>query len=342
MEDDKNLRAAKIITEIFGGHPFALRHAIGWMHSIPMTLQQFADTPELRAMSFNVLERYQGVAPNFMYRDIFATALNKSLAKIVGNPEVAELLEVLVLLDPDCIVEELIKSGARNLPPGSLPCLQQSDKYFQAIQILRSHSFVTRNPKRGEVTIHRLVQWATTRRWSPDFWRRAFDRVKMLLISLLPKQIQGQSLTVGEDLIKCRSTAMHVTFLESRYREFKTQIDVGIDFAELLANLGYYLFERGQHQPALEVLASAREICQKEFGPEGMKPNLITALVLNNISAVISARGEAYESRALKQLVVDYRRQLLPRNDPNLGNALNNLATAYYDIDELLEAEKHF
>ena len=73
-----------------------------------------------------------------------------------------------------------------------------------------------------------------------------------------------------------------------------------------------------------------------------MRPNLITVLVLNNTAAVLSLKGEAQESRILKQRVVEYRRQCLPKDDPNLGNALNNLATAFYDIDDYLGAETYF
>lgn len=335
----ESLDVAKKASRVFGGLPLALCQLIGYIDSNQSSLQDFLELPQIKALSFKLLDKYEDDVIKFNYALSFATAFDQQLIKLKEHSEARELLEMLALLDPDCVAEALLMQGASKMPASALPCLQDVGKYNEAIGILRKRSLLKKDRHTRQLSIHRMVRWAIFRKWTKEDSQMAFDRVIKLLGAVFPRQVKGQTLTVGADLERCRAAAAHVYALEVQYRELKSNVHVSIDFAELLANYGFYLIERGQPKTALGILYSAREICEAEVGDT---PNLITALVLNNIAVVHSGLNQIPQALELNLRVITFRETLLGGNNQELANSFINLATNYYDLDQLKKAETYY
>lgn len=332
-------KAAKIL----GGLPLALCHLVGYLDATASSLEEFLELPGIRHLSFRLLDEHDAESANFNYELRFATAFDISLGIVSSQPEAIELLSLLVLLNPDGIEEALLRP-AEDLKSSEhrlLECLADPVKYNRAIARLRKHSLIEKDAVTRQLKVHRLVRWAVIRQWRDDEWRDNFNKAFAIINPVFPKQEKGGSLTIGQNLQQCRRAAPHVQTLDFAYREAVEKLEDLVPFANLLANCGYYMYERGLNSAAFDILTSARSICEKELGDE---PNLTHALVLNNLSNVLSSRGPEDCKKALELdiIVTSWREQLLGPNDIELGNSLFNLAISYADCNELQQAEMYY
>ncbi|KAI1751937.1 hypothetical protein F4782DRAFT_530881 [Xylaria castorea] len=329
--------AASELSKLLGGLPIALCHAVGYLNNTESTLQDLLDLPGIRNMSFQLLDEHKADAANFSYELRFATIFKPSLDSLATCSEAAQLLHFLALLNQDSIEEGLIKHQPYQ---SDRPfCWQTPGKYNQAIVELKSRSLIDRDAKKSILTFHRLVRWAVIRSWSPHDWQANFHITLDFLASRFPKQIKGRSMTKGTSLDNCRKVAAHVQALEIAYRQGKAHLSNLMEFAALLANCGYYMYERGLNSDAVTILRTAREICQKE---RGVAPDLTHALVLNNLAVIHGIRNEPRQALELDVQVVEWREALLGPEDIELANSFNNLGTKYYDMDDLVNSTKNW
>jgi tetratricopeptide (TPR) repeat protein len=334
---DIDRRAAGELAKLLGGLPIALCHAVGYLNNTESTVQDLLNLPGIRDMSFKLLDEHKADAANFSYELRFATIFERSLESLAPCTEAVQLLHFLALLNQDSIEEALIKQYPR--PPAKSYCWQDPGKYMQAISELKSRSLIDRDVKKGILTFHRLVRWAVIRSWSPNDWQKNFHTTLDFLCSMFPRQVKGRSMARGDMLDKCRKVAAHVQSLEIGYRQGKDHLYNLMEFANLLANCGYYMYERGLNSDAVTIFQTARKICQKERGNE---PDLTHALVLNNIAVMHGIRNEPKEALELDVQVVKWRKALLGPQDIELANSFNNLGTKYYDMDDLVNSTRNW
>lgn len=346
------LKAAKKASKLLGGLPIALCHLIGYLDITVLTLEEFLSIPEVSALSFHLLDSHEDEVTAFDYELSFRTVFDQSLRTLLEPDRTValELLQILVLFDSDSVSEPWLKKALPVVRPETpLPLWLRQPESFNgqkefnhAIELLRQRSLAFKDRNTRTLGVHPMVGWACRRTWDKPTWQRAFGRAKAILIAVFPKQIKGRTMTNGDNLAKCRNAANHVFALEIRYREARgadIELPAGLDFAELLAHCGYYFYERGQLDNASNMLQSAREICHSEVGEE---PNLITALVLNNIAVMHSQLNQIPQALELNQRVATMREAILGSEAEDLGNIFNNIATNYYDLDRCEEAETYF
>lgn len=324
-------RAAAIeLSGLLGGLPIALAHAASYLERC--TIQDLLDLPGMRNMSFKFLDNHVRDAANFDYELGFATIFKPSLDDLYRNKkEASQALNFLALLNQDSIEEALIKQP-HNLSDET-SSWRAPGLYTQAINDLRS--LVDQDYEKGTLSFHRLVRWAVIREWTTEQWQENFRETFRFLDPLFPKQVKGRSLVVGDNLTRCRRVAAHIQSLEKGYREGKDHLTDLMGFANLLANCGFYMYERGLNTAAFNILQSAREICRTERGED---PDLTHALVLNNLAVIHGIRNEPQKALELDIQVVAWRELLLGPDDVELGNSFNNLASKYYDLGDLANA----
>ncbi|KAK5636030.1 hypothetical protein RRF57_011742 [Xylaria bambusicola] len=86
------------------------------------------------------------------------------------------------------------------------------------------------------------------------------------------------------------------------------------------------MYEHGLNSDAVKILQTAREICEKE---RGNAPDLMHALVLNNLAVIHEIRNEPRQALELDVQVVKWREALLGPADVELANGFNKPRTKF-------------
>lgn len=100
------------------------------------------------------------------------------------NRESALLLDVISLLDPDCIKESILTIGAASVQLKYYPKTSQAYKYAWAD--LTSRFLITRNRREYDLCIHRLTQDATRAKMSTSHLHEVFNTAVGLLSAAWP------------------------------------------------------------------------------------------------------------------------------------------------------------
>lgn len=103
------------------------------------------------------------------------------------SPQTRALLEVVCLLDPDNIPEELLTVE----DPGKMELEEYPktlNQYLNARKELISSSLITSNEESGKISLHRLIQETAKRRMSKDHLIKALRTALRLLVSVWPFQ----------------------------------------------------------------------------------------------------------------------------------------------------------
>ncbi|KAI9780645.1 MAG: hypothetical protein M1839_006586 [Geoglossum umbratile] len=141
------------------------------------------------ARRLGVLEKIRGEGP---FRDsqlnrwepknyIYTIATVWDLESLAKEPL---LLDVISLLDPNGIREDILTEGAKKIIPEFYP--KPGDSYQEARVELTKRSLVTRNKKEHELRVHRLTQDAARAKESAGHLRNVFNATVVLLPAAWP------------------------------------------------------------------------------------------------------------------------------------------------------------
>ena len=104
----------------------------------------------------------------------------------VLDDQAAALLNILSMLDPDGIPEEILTASPSFMPIAYYP--SQILEYKAARAMLLSHGLVSRDEGKGRLVLHRLIQDAARRRMSKDYTIAAFNSCVALINAVWPYQ----------------------------------------------------------------------------------------------------------------------------------------------------------
>jgi tetratricopeptide (TPR) repeat protein len=110
-------------------------------------------------------------------------------------------------------------------------------------------------------------------------------------------------------------------------------------FAELLADAGWFLYETGLANNALELFRKGEAICHDLFGG---KPHALTALFYNNIGVVFDSQNAIEEATEYARNCLIIREACLPPDDPDMGNSYSNLGPNLLDQDRYADAREYY
>jgi hypothetical protein len=151
----------------------------------------------------------------------------------------AALLDVLSMLDPDAVPEELLAATPKHIYIENYPDSRPS--YEETRNILLSNSLVSRDRATGNLIQHRLIQDATRRQMDRDRIRLVFNACVQLINAVWP----WQEFTFRHSIRrwpKCELLFPHII----RLRKWGKQIDAQIsdlsgayEYARLLSDAGW-------------------------------------------------------------------------------------------------------
>lgn len=221
--------SALAVARKLGGLPLGLMQMAGIINRRDYTFEEFLkkyDEKLIEMLSSNVGRRPEGY-PHTIASVWALERLNKTSAS---------LLDVLALLDPDCIQEDMLRKGdyGPNLPSYSI----SDDSYQDARADLTKRSLITRNKKTQELRLHRLTQDAARAKMSSEYFLSIFVSVIHMLSSIWPYAPLGQRHDISRWPL-CESLIPHVIRLYEYYTSFRLPdnvIETVMPLAEILTD----------------------------------------------------------------------------------------------------------
>ena len=168
--------SARIVDNL-GGHPLAIFHMSAIIREKHLTLQDFEDWYSADSKYLHNL-KHTNMSANYQHTlgTVFAIERMSTRARI--------LLNVLSILDPDKIPEEILMDGAQEIELKDYPVKKYM--YFDARSELIQVSLISRNMATNEIRIHRLVQTVIRDMMTPQERQAVFAAAAVLISTVWP------------------------------------------------------------------------------------------------------------------------------------------------------------
>ena len=301
--------ALTCIANELGRLPLALSHAAAYLK------RRRAVTADayLAELSRHMKEAPKGAA----YKaSVFATFQLAMEQAEVEAPGARAVLSLAAFYAPDNIPEELFKQSPEIYPPTLQPMVASQPRLAEAISALDHLSLADFDPLERTFSVHRLVQ-AAARDTFGNLEAKAewiASAVKACSESLPSAEFKHWSLY--ERLLP---HARAVAGLASD--------DLGPPLANVLNQVGFYLYGRAAYAEALPLYERALAIREKALGPG----HPAVAASLNNLAELYRARGAYERALPLYERALAIFEKALGPGHPDVATSLNNLALLHYD-----------
>lgn len=178
-QDSDAVQTSTRIAELLGGLPLAISQMSAIIKRKHLSLRDFEDWYREDSKALHNLQ-YKRMKTNYQHTVGTAWAVDQLSAST------RSLLQVLSILDPDRIPEELLQAvdGGKDVKLPNYPI--KKDEYFNARAELINNSFVTKNMAANELRIHRLVQDVVRQRMEESELRAIYAAVALLINEVWP------------------------------------------------------------------------------------------------------------------------------------------------------------
>ncbi len=303
---------AKEVSQEMDGLPLALDQAGAYIEETACGLADYLDLYQKHGATLR--KRRGGLVAD--HPESVATTWSLSFGKIeLFNPAAAELLRLCAFLAPDAIPEEIITESAPDLGPVLQPVAADPFELNAAIEALHKFSLIKRDPDVKTLTIHRLVQVVIKDGMDQDTQRQWAERAVRAVSEVFPS---GEF----ETWTDCERCLPHAQICADYIKQN------GMNFpeaAQLLNQVGYYFYKRGQYKQAEPLLQLCLQIREQALGQEHPE----TARILTNLGRLYFVQGKYDQAELLLQRALALRERVLGPEDYRTARALNNLAELY-------------
>ncbi|KAI9775352.1 MAG: hypothetical protein M1839_001268 [Geoglossum umbratile] len=316
---------ALAIARRLGGLPLALSQMAGVINRRYLSYQEFLSLcdeeqslKELHSLNLGVQD----------------TGYKHTLASVWALDQLGKgaslLLDVMSLIDPDRIQEDILTCGASEVSVDGYPA--ESSDYLQARAELTKSSLITRNKNQCVIRLHRLTQDGVRAKMGQEHLHQIFDAAVTLISAVWPfVTIDWRHSTSRWE--KCEALVPHVLRLKNFYSSFilpKEIFKAGIKFAKLLNDVGWYYYERSIPENCEPFFQLAQLVCESQDED-----------AVDLLSDVFYSRGAdasevnepvrcmEYTSRFWKLRLKHAETSPKGRKDIRLGMSYNQMGVAY-------------
>lgn len=288
------------LAEHVGALPLAMATIGGYIGQSQITVEEYFIDVKKSAELWEAAPRVKGVAH---YEKSLATVFEKAFSALKdkgGNEKPAgDLLNILAFLNPDSIPEEMFTHGIENNMLTSIP----------SIQVLRACYFDLGNRQlirretvsnKWHISIHRTVQWnllvelskTPEKRW--NVFKQAFALVRAILPKPSPLSIPESEMwppyaKYGKQVFGLRT---HCLWPEP-------SVKLPMDFAQILNDMGMFIWFSGQFNEGEEALETAESIVDDNKAAMGhpLRANIYATLGIILSFDGVSERDRSFEFR---------------------------------------------
>lgn len=342
-QEKDSSEASERIAKTLGGLPFAISQMSGIIRQKHLTLKEFEEWYDEDSKHLHGLKTTTGMSN---YQHTVATAWT---VEQLTAPALA-LLQVLSLLDPDRIPEEMLVDGAKDVKFQSYPTKKRA--FIEARAELLHISLTTKNMATNELKVHRLVQAVVRQKMSESATLSAFSAVSILISAVWP-WVSGTDPTRNQpwrvpiaERLEAHICNMEKLFGEDiRAGEFEGTVTSGSVFS----SYAWYTFERG-HSHQTQVFGHlAQEVLEKALVTKPDEDKYITHWLgeaAHNLSlaGVMTGSSDGIQdvNRWLTILHDRIEKHDLPSDRISLATAYNQMGICLLNKGKTKEAAKSF
>ncbi|KAL6895043.1 hypothetical protein GGI43DRAFT_424491 [Trichoderma evansii] len=320
----------------------ALQSIADKLGGLPLAINQMAGIyRQLRCSHTDIAKLLddKGIATTFQTTaDLYRGQKSRSLATIwaldrLEGPTRA-LLQVICLLDPDAIPEELLTSGSVGQDVSDYPKTRL--EYLRARGELLSSSLINLHEESGELSIHRLIQDSVLHAMSRGQLEAAYRAAIALAIAIWPFQPMQEHHSI-ERFSKCKTFFPSVLRLKDGINPLIREgsfSPANLEAARLFNDVGWYMFERGlpdETEPFCNVALLIGEQMKDYHSDEAHE---VIREGHSFIGIALVETNSHKDSKKHKQqwldMLLERRSESgLPIRDYELGYAYNEIGVAY-------------
>ncbi|KAL9473611.1 hypothetical protein ACSS6W_007991 [Trichoderma asperelloides] len=334
-------QAIETLADKLGGLPLAINQVAGIFRQLRCSYTDF----------LKLLDD-KGIATTFQTAfDLYKGQESRSLATIWALDRLAgptrALLQVMCLLDPDAIPEELLTSHSVKQDLPDYPKTQL--EYLRARGELLSSSLISLHEESGEIAIHRLIQDTVLHDMKREGLEAAYQVAISLTIAIWPFQSMKEHHSVAR-FSKCEVFFPSVLRLKDglepmiRERSFPLK---NLEAARLFNDVGWYMFERGLPDKTEPFCNIALMIGEQMKGHHNREAHEVireghSFIGIAHVETNSHDDSKRHKQKWLDMLLERRSESGLPIRDYELGYAYNEIGVAYGNSDMLEEACEAF
>ncbi|TAQ89092.1 hypothetical protein B7494_g2563 [Chlorociboria aeruginascens] len=335
---DDELKAAKKITEMFGGLPLAIAHIAGYVSDSPCSLSDFLEITELR---------YAYIWDSDV---TVSKAQSKKRLNVVWDVALDELpldarklIYTMAFMNPD-LMPDAIFLARSDLEDPELK--KRKAEFIEMMRCLVKRALVRPIAEsQGLYSIHRALQKYILYKLDKDlttrheFFLSAIAAIRMITPSASPTQTPNPKLWDQFEMAVPQILALQAAFVQSEPHMKGSEA-----FAQLLYDAAFNTWERESSHDGLRLLTTAQAVLDElEYDPDGkLRADILVMQGVTCDNIGISKRKEALQVREIavrvRQMVVNRSQGSIDvTDDILLHNALNDTAEShlqYYDYQQ--------
>ncbi len=317
---DERTSAASIVEEL-GGLPLAVAHIAGYIDQSQSSLNGFLVEFYERRHGSEIWNGEPSASTAHYMPGKLGTVWDIAINAL--RPAAKKLLEVLAFLNPDSIPEDIFDM----LPQDQFP----STTFNKLIANLRRRHLIYRMSADAmpSLSIHRSLQKDVIFKLDeqPAARQAAFELALNLVRRVYPKRSELE-IPASDKWDHHQKYLPQIISLHIHYKEASTGLAPSLELADILADTGTYLWQRGDITAGMNILQTADTLCQ-QF-PEDVAA-YIWASVLQSLQAIEFENGISTRSQGLLHLQERARLREKYRNDQDRVSELL-LSNAWHDL----------
>ena len=320
--DDGDEQALDDLAEELGDLPLALSLASSYMVRCGKTPADYLAL--FRENSKSILAEQK---PPRGYDHNVTTTWDMSIREVKqGNPEAAELLELLAFFAPDDIARRMIAEGSEDLSTRLGRAVRDEMRFDKCIAALKGFSLVEASD--AHISVHRLLQTVVRQRLRSDtLARRAMEALNVVNRAFPFDADDVTTWHQAEPFYPHARSAIERVITADRPEE---------PTGRLLNQCGLYLHARAEFAEARVCFELALRIDETAFGPE--PPNVAT--VVSNLGLVLRALGDLAGAKECYERAQRINEVAFGSNHPEVATDVNNLGSVLQALGDLAGAKE--
>ncbi len=318
--------AAAALSNELGYLPLALEQAAAYVEATGRTLGEYLDL--YRHHRLQLLERG---TPSTDYPDTVRSTWLLSFEQVkAASPAGADLLTLCAFLAPDALPRDVVRDGARYLPPPLAATVVDPLRFDEAVAALRRYSLL--EAVDDGLSVHRLVQSVVR-----DSLEHEPQTARMWLIAAVG--IVDQAFPANGDDPRtwwwCARILPHVLAALDCLAQCKVIFNVA---ADIWRRVGLYLLERGQLAAASESFERMAVVSAQCYGATSE----LVATATNNMGSVFIRKGDLDQAWEHYARALEINEAILPPTHPAIAINLSNLGQVLLNLERPGEALPYF
>ena len=288
--DEKEEEMSRVLADTVDCLPLAIATIGGYINQSGSDLQEYTETLQNSSSAWTA----SAVGPVNQYEKTLETVFDIAIAEL--SERARGVIGILAFLDPDHIPEAIFD---RAIETESLSFLKTKIDLIETIRELQRRQLIQHDVSGSDsyLTVHRTVQWNTLLHLSKNYEQRwkVFQHSFRIVRDMLPAELPFL-LPSADEWPRLQAYGPHILSLRTHCLWPDPPIELPANFAEILSDMGTYLWHAGRLPEGEEALETAVDIMDKNklYGGDPLR-----AAALQTLGIISSFEGVSERQKSM-------------------------------------------